>query len=147
MPPDDLLTHYLADHDAQCPVCGYALRGLHDPRCPECGVTLHLGVVPASTRLGWWIVSLIAWAAGTGFGLLVSGWLVVLAVLANNDPGPRAWSFGVSAGLCGIALFLIVVLRKRLQRLPTGLRVTIAIGSVVLALALCVGVLVLNTSF
>jgi predicted Zn-ribbon and HTH transcriptional regulator len=28
---------YLAEHDVECPACGYNLRGLPDDVCPECG--------------------------------------------------------------------------------------------------------------
>lgn len=38
----DALRLFLADHDAACPGCGYALRGVQSDACPECGRRLVL---------------------------------------------------------------------------------------------------------
>ncbi|MHC5002886.1 MAG: hypothetical protein ACYTJ0_07160 [Planctomycetota bacterium] len=46
----DRLIAWLAEQDATCPACGYALRGIRDPRCPECGRTLTLAALRRSPR-------------------------------------------------------------------------------------------------
>ncbi|MHC4910849.1 MAG: hypothetical protein ACYTF9_14160, partial [Planctomycetota bacterium] len=38
----NLVTGYLSERDAECPMCGYNLRSFTGTACPECGGTLQL---------------------------------------------------------------------------------------------------------
>ena len=38
------LLEYLATHDAECPDCGYNMRGNTEGACPECGRSVRLGL-------------------------------------------------------------------------------------------------------
>lgn len=64
MSADELrrLRQFLAEHDLQCPGCGYSLRGLETPRCPECGLGIRFPTADAvadeaseSARLALWL--------------------------------------------------------------------------------------------
>ena len=74
MTDQDLLRSFLAEHDADCPCCGYNLRAVESGACPECGQNLDLGVTEGGP---------------TGFGrrwgllLLVFAWLLLAG--AMND--------------------------------------------------------------
>lgn len=39
---DELVGAYLQRTEAECPSCGYGLRGVRHARCPECGRELDL---------------------------------------------------------------------------------------------------------
>lgn len=68
--PDTLLRAYLDGHDADCPRCGYALRGNRDGACPECGLELRLGLLGGD-----------ALRHVRGFVLLAFGWLAAAGVM------------------------------------------------------------------
>ncbi len=65
------LIDWLASHDAKCPACDHALRGIPDPICPECGTPLELGVRAPNIRHSGWVAALIACAMGFGFDAVV----------------------------------------------------------------------------
>jgi hypothetical protein len=48
-----MLLAFLREYDADCPVCGYNVRGLVRPICPECGHELMLTVGAARHPIGW----------------------------------------------------------------------------------------------
>lgn len=116
-PSDPLLAH-LAAHDAECPVCGYQLRGVAAPVCPECAAPLRLTVASDHTKPGPWLVALIACALALGFDAVVFLLLlvgVVASLVARGVPDPQALViaalFGSFALASGVAL--AVVLRRR----------------------------------
>lgn len=43
---DELLRAFLERHEAECPGCGYSLRGCVTEVCPECGAGLALTLTP-----------------------------------------------------------------------------------------------------
>lgn len=60
-PADDRtrrLLKFLREHDADCPLCGYNLRGLTEPRCPECRHELVLGVGVRKVHVVWLTITL-----------------------------------------------------------------------------------------
>jgi hypothetical protein len=117
---DDLL-HYLADHDARCPACGYQLRRLRSDRCPECGQRLELGVVGhplADTRP---LLLLVVPAAAA----FVSGvyWAIFIGQELLIDPtgltySPIDFLIAFALLLCAIPLTLGVAFRATLLALP-----------------------------
>ena len=117
------LVHFLATHDAECPLCGYNLRALTSPRCPECGRELRLTVGLAEPYLRAWIVLAAATCAAGGTGLF---FILMIAVAG----WPRVWgsavkTFFMNASLiyfmCGVpAAAAVLLARRRLMRLPTG---------------------------
>ena len=64
------LREWLADHDVECPLCKYNLRGLVEPRCPECGNGLTLGVSLVEPFLAAWIATVSALLPPAGFGCI-----------------------------------------------------------------------------
>ena len=117
------LAHFLATHNAECPLCGYNLRALTSPRCPECGRELRLTVGLAAPYLRAWIVLAAATCAAGGTGLF---FMLMIAVAG----WPRVWgsavkTFFMNASLiyfmCGVpAAAAVLLARRRLMRLPTG---------------------------
>lgn len=110
-----LLLSFLADHDAYCEQCGYALRGLtastidadHSPKCPECGVGLALKVGTAQPPFGSWVLGLVAFCLAAGFDCIVTGVLTVSlihTVVINGQTPPM----GVVAILYGVFLALTI---------------------------------------
>jgi hypothetical protein len=63
---------FLADHEGDCPACGYNVHALIQPRCPECGRPLEVQVVSAIGGVSAaWVTALIVEAVAAGIGLLV----------------------------------------------------------------------------
>ena len=77
---DDLLASFLADSDARCPSCRYALRGCISDKCPECGCELALAIASAggARTSTWWFASI----GGCALAALLSI-LLLLALLDN----------------------------------------------------------------
>lgn len=77
-----LLTGFLANSDARCPACRYALRGCTSDKCPECGCELALVIAKAGRATStWWFASI----AGCGVSALIS--LLLLVSLLDNVAG------------------------------------------------------------
>ena len=80
----EILVRYLAANDADCPSCGFQLRGLTQSRCPECGRQFDLrDVVRHSLRptfSGWVRARMVEWQGLAVFIILqfilgnLSGW-------------------------------------------------------------------------
>lgn len=94
---NELVTSFLADRDAVCPVCTYNLRSARSDRCPECGWKLKLTIAhPSGQPRGWWLSAML--------GLALSGVMLVMMLLplleavATNVNDPRL-SAMVSAGV------------------------------------------------
>ncbi|MEM7621611.1 MAG: hypothetical protein AAF235_00225 [Planctomycetota bacterium] len=87
---DPLLRTLIEDRDAECPVCGYTLKGLSSAVCPECGTELTLTVGTPDPRLGIWLVGLVLFALPTGFHFIVLMWA---GTMAMGGLGPAASDF------------------------------------------------------
>ena len=75
----ELLTSFLANSDARCPACRYALRGCTSDKCPECGCELALAIDMAGGRTStWWYAAL----GGCAVALLI-GILMLISLLEN----------------------------------------------------------------
>lgn len=74
------LTAFLANSDARCPSCRYALRGCTSDKCPECGCELALAIAAANNPAApvWW------YAAVYGCGVAVFLSLALLAQMLGK---------------------------------------------------------------
>ncbi len=142
--PDDgdsriaLLRHFLEQHDAPCPVCGYNLRRLETTTCPECGATLELRVGSADLKMGRWIAMLLTFALPGGFGALLSGFILVLFRLSGFGRGEafeRLWPLLLLALFAFVLLSLIIVQRRRFWRLRPAKQIVWLVGAAGLMLA------------
>ncbi|HVZ92869.1 MAG TPA: hypothetical protein VG797_00010 [Phycisphaerales bacterium] len=85
---DELLKRFLAERQAQCPLCKYELAGLVSPRCPECGTELRLCLAGDALPMREWVVGMIG--ACTAVGAVVLFW--IMAVMTLFLGGGRAQS-------------------------------------------------------
>jgi hypothetical protein len=118
-----LIRSYLAGHDASCPVCAAALRGIDVPTCPACGASLRLRVGSIDLALGPWIATLIGLSLSLG---LTATWCIffviaavgVLVVRGPSGLRPSSWLVPLAfVGLCcltaALATLAVRVLRRR----------------------------------
>lgn len=151
---DPALTELLARHDAPCPRCGYNLRGCRSSACPECGTPFTFTELraPSGRASLPWAITLIAWSAALPWSLfdawqrLVFRRKLFYGVYSYADrlddyvAGDATWTnprFLLSAGFwLGVPLvvFAIVRFRRRIERWPSWLRWSLALGSVLLFL-------------
>ena len=113
----DLLTQYLSDRDAECPVCGYNLRGLTTTRCSECGVPIELTVSSPDLRIPSWITGIIAVSTVTGFYVLVIAFLLINGIRDSMPPLDESWPVYTGAALGSLMLAGLIVGRRRFHRL------------------------------
>lgn len=59
LPPTGMIAAFLADSNARCPACTYALRGCTSDKCPECGCALTLAIASLRTMSGWWLAGVL----------------------------------------------------------------------------------------
>ena len=78
-----LLLEFLGEQDAECPLCGYNLRGLTEPRCPECRQELVLTVGLREVRIVWLLVML----APCFFSGIAAVLLLIPIILVQGAPG------------------------------------------------------------
>lgn len=117
-----LLLEFLREHDAECPSCGYNLRGLTRPVCPECRQDLVLAVGVKRLRLEWLLV-----AVAPGFfsgiaavfvlvpiiGMVLNGGLYSLTLIAMDAFG---WCSGAVAILLAVKRTRFLAMPRRRQR-------------------------------
>ncbi len=129
------LINWLARHDAACPVCAYALRGLQSDRCPECGCTLSLSVTSDQLALWPWLVAIIAFSLGLGFDGVVS--LIVGTAITFEPPRSPAefriaatmvTGFVVLGGMCLLGVIAISRRRSAWNRLSRARQRWLAAG-------------------
>jgi len=114
-PPPEMLRAFLADHDAPCPVCGYNLRGVILPVCPECESPIELGVASAQSRLGAWLLALLAFAMPLSFDILVGLMMIVGVVLSGGENAEGVFLMVALLTLTAVSIGVLWVLiaRKR----------------------------------
>jgi hypothetical protein len=120
-----LLTTFLEQNDAPCPVCSYSLRRLTSDKCPECGATVELRVGSVDLKLAWWIALLLALAIPFGFAVILVGFTGAHAALIfwYGDRElielwiRQMWPFIVLSGLSGPLLVAAIRRRRRFWRL------------------------------
>lgn len=127
------LAAYLADRDEACPSCNYNLRGLGSDRCPECNTELVLRVAMAEPRLGLFLATVVAWALGAGFSVLL---ILYAMVVIMNRPGsipPLREFLAVPLGgtvVQGSAVIALLIFQKRIRRWSHGPRVILCVAGV-----------------
>lgn len=120
------LATYLANRDEPCPSCGYNLRGLSGNHCPECNTDLVLRVAIAEPRLGLFLATIVAWALGAGFSVLLLVYIVMMVTFAGRGLPPMREFAPVPCGgtlIEGTVVILLVAYQRRVRRLPRLVRV------------------------
>lgn len=114
-PSPELLKAYLQSHDAQCPVCGYNLRGVVLAVCPECEAPIELMVGSQQARLGPWLMAMLAFAMALGFDGVIGLLLVVPVIISGGEAKEALFLAGtlVTLGLVCVGMLWVLVARKR----------------------------------
>lgn len=114
----DQLADFLAERDAECPSCGYNLRGLTSDRCPECNQLLALRVNLAEPRLAAFVTALVGLAAGAGFSglLLLYFFALILFVDRMNIAGPYLLATSIPFLIQGTVMTALPLLGRRFRR-------------------------------
>jgi hypothetical protein len=101
----ELLVEYLRTHSANCPRCGYDLRGIQDCKCPECGqhvamrvgiagVGLHQRNIIDQQRRSSFVFSVV----GLCFPLVYFFLYFLIAMIGGNLPWQQSFvAFGAHA--------------------------------------------------
>lgn len=116
MDRDAHLTAFLAGHEAECPVCGYALAGITQPTCPECAAPLSLAIASPNTGLGPWVTAIVSLAMAIGFDAVAAFMFTIPLIFASGRPPPMAyalWLGLVTLGALCLASMIFLVKRKR----------------------------------
>ncbi len=107
---ETLLLDFLRDHDADCPVCGYNLRGLTRAVCPECRQTLALTVGAPHLRLAWLFVAV----APGFFSGIAACFLCIPTIGMYVEGGSVVWPFvAVILFGWGSGVFAILLAARR----------------------------------
>ena len=120
-PPDHrALAAWLRDHDEDCPVCAYSLRGVPSPACPECNAPISLGVRSPHAIAGPWSLALISFSLALGFDAVMS--LILLApLIATAGEDAEAiiiWSVMIALGaVSGVGVAWLLTRRRVWMRL------------------------------
>ncbi len=150
MDENQLLTLFLADRDARCPVCGYNLRGNRSSACPECGVSLDLRVGSVHLRLGAWIAALVGTCLPLGLVANLTA-VVALSLLRGGSSRASGWptlitGLAMSALLAAVLWLLIWKRRSFFRKAPRRQR-DLAVGATVLGLMFAGGFLSLFAAY
>ena len=103
---DEFLRRYLADRDAECPGCGYNVRGLTTDICPECGQALVLSLRVREPKQAAMIAGLVGLSMGAGFGGLLLVYLAIVIIVGSPGTPPEMFWIVNTAGLIvhGVAI-------------------------------------------
>ena len=129
---DARLRAYLAEHDEQCPLCEYNLRGLTGTVCPECGEPLRLRVSLREPKMAAYLCGLIGLSMGVGFSGIVLVFVVVSALLYGYERGFFDWIIVALVSqfvIEGLAMWLWLVRRNWIRRRSRGQRRALAVAA------------------
>ncbi|MGH7133503.1 MAG: hypothetical protein ACREJO_16355 [Phycisphaerales bacterium] len=121
----DDLVRWLAERSAECPVCGYNVRGLRTPQCPECAAPLELTLRSPNQGIGPWALAMVSLSAAAGFDLVLTACFAVVCVLHGLPPMYimlRMLVLAVLGVACAVAMVVLISRRKRWMRLPVSLQ-------------------------
>lgn len=126
-PREQYLITYLREHEDNCPLCGYNLRGLTRPVCPECGRGIVLTVGLQDTFSYAWAVALIGQALSGGMG----AFLLMMYCLGEGPPMHRpAERYACTMFLLALPVTgILLLVRRRFYRLPVGVQRLLALIS------------------
>jgi hypothetical protein len=131
-----MLVEYLGDHDAECPLCGYNLRGLTEPRCPECGKGIGFTVTLAEPYLRAWVALAAASFCSAGVGLFFALLMTPRGALPVGEAerallmAMLSW-FWANIPLAGVVLWL----RRPFLRLGRAAQRTLAVAAWLISVA------------
>lgn len=150
----DPLIELLADSDAECPRCGYRLRGVSERRCPECGGVFDFEALTTRGRrvAASWLIATLATCLCMAESFLKWQRLLIRGVIyyggeygvayhnwTQLTPSYMGWprfASMVASTLfwltIPLALAALVLLRRRFQRLPAWWRWAVAVACVLL---------------
>ena len=108
-----LLLEFLRDHDAECPACGYNVRGLSRPVCPECKQQLVLTVGVYRLQMAWLFTAL-----APGFFSGIAAFFVLIPIVARYIVGDGRHEPVIIAldifGWCSLTFAIILASRWRI---------------------------------
>jgi len=119
---DAMLLDFLREHEADCPVCGYNLKGLTRPVCPECRHELVLSVGAKRLRLGW---LLLAVAPGCFSGIAALFVLVPIVGRVVFGDGALTWpliALDLFGWLSALIMIIIAVKPERFLAQPRAIQ-------------------------
>lgn len=117
------LVSWLAERDAECPVCGYNLRGLRGARCPECAAGVRLEVGSENLAIGPWVLAVVSVALALGFDGVMA---IVMSLGLVLSPPPTGAvrvltlvvaGFAVLAAACGAGMAALLMRRRAWHRM------------------------------
>jgi len=119
------LREFLATRDAECPSCGYNLRGLVGGMCPECNQEIAL----VDPRVGLFLVGVVGWALGAGFSALALVYGLTLFIrFGNLSPGELFLILLLGALVQAGVLLMLLVFNRRVRRWARSARTRVAVA-------------------
>lgn len=109
------LIDFLADHDCDCPLCHYNLRGLTSAHCPECGQHVKLTVGLADLLMWPWACMAVASCLCAGLGLMCVFMLALQGLPPATDSNVVTWIRDVSiyGFIAAIPIAIAVIIKRR----------------------------------
>jgi len=145
----DALRLFLATHDAACPGCGYALRGVQSEQCPECGRRLVLELEREWRSKAYQRVCL----GGTLAGLMLNGGYsgmylggLLLGYRSISYYGLLEWVTLIGSPLLAMVCFVSLVSLVTGRRRAWSKRRVIWTGLASVAPVMCNGVTAASTA-
>ena len=134
---DQALLAFMRQRDVACPMCKYNLRNLASLKCPECGTKLALGVQQAEPHSRAWITAVVGLSLPSGIPVNVYwfiGYFWITGQLSSRlffVGGIVVTYFFAWSLLSPVLLALVVIFRRRFQRLSRRVQWGIASGIVI----------------
>ena len=123
---------WLAERDANCPICSYNLRSAPSDACPECGSALTLAITSPNLQHGAWTLATSSFAMALGFDVVTLLLFGGVWVFSATNPPPAMMLVGMClaflALMSGAGLFSLARDRRVFQRRPQRLQWRISVG-------------------